>query len=172
MMNERTNTTTLAHPDLGLSDAARIGVVDTLRTVLADEHILYLRLRNYHWNVTGSSFHALHEMYEEQYDALEEVIDDIAERIRTYGEYAPGTMSEFIDMTRLEENPGHYPDAITMTMELVEFHEAMVRNLRSDINRVGGELEDVGAEDFLTGLLQQHQEYAWMLRAFVQGSHS
>lgn len=172
MINPDTRTVTTANPEIGLTDAERIGVVDTLRTVLADEYVLYTRLRNAHWNVTGPSFHALHEMYEEQYEAIEEIIDDVAERVRTYGEYAPGTMREFIELARLGENPGHYPDAMTMTAELMAFHEAMVRNLRIDVNRVGSELEDVGAEDFLTGLLQQHQEYAWMLRAFIQESGS
>ncbi len=169
MSNVITQINSTTTPDIGLTDTARIGVVDTLRTVLADEHMIYLRLRNYHWNVTGPSFHALHEMYEEQYQAIEQIIDEIAERIRTYGEFAPGTMQEFLDMTRLEETPDHYPDARTMTMELVEFNEAFVRNLRSDVSRVSGEFEDVAAEDFLTGLLQKHQEFAWMLRSFVQG---
>lgn len=171
MINTKTPTNTTIIPEIGLSDTARIGVVDSLRTVLADEHVIYMRLRNYHWNVTGPSFHALHEMYEEQYQALEQVIDEVAERIRTYGEFAPGTMNEFIQTARLKETAA-YPDAETMTVELAAFHETMVRNLRADISRVSGEFQDVGAEDFLTGLLQKHQEFAWMLRAFLQGSSS
>lgn len=170
MINNGTPQTTLHTPDLGLSDSARQGIVDTLRVVLADEHLLYIRLRNYHWNVTGPQFHALHEMYEEQYETIEDVIDDVAERIRTYGDFAPGTLREFVGLSRFDEKPGTYPDALVMTAELAEFHEAMVRHLRDDVARVGTDgLGDVGAEDFLTGMLQQHQEMAWMLRAFIQG---
>jgi starvation-inducible DNA-binding protein len=156
-------------PDLGLSDNNTDGVVQVLKVLLADEMVLYQKLRNYHWNVTGPQFRALHEVFEEQYKQLEPSIDEVAERIRTYGEMTPGTLSEFGRMTRLEEHPGEYPASRQMVIDLVSDHETLVRHLRSDIEQVGDKHGDVGAEDFLTGLLQTHQEMAWMLRAMIEG---
>ena len=101
-------------PGLGLSDEARAGVYKIHVRALADAFALRLKLRKYHWNVTGPQFLTLHEIFEEQYNALTLTIDEIAERIRTYGYYAPGTLEEFKELTRISENPDNYPDAMQM----------------------------------------------------------
>lgn len=163
------NDTKTLRPNLGLEAEQKEGIVNVLKTVLADEYTLYTRLRNYHWNVTGAQFDALHDKFEEQYTQIEEVIDDLAERIRTYGAFAPGTMKEFLELTRLTEKPGDYPYAREMVLDLVADHELMVRSLRRDIELCGENYNDVASEDFLTGLLQTHQEMAWMLRSFIEG---
>lgn len=154
-------------PDLALSEDIRGGVVEVLQTVLADEFILYTKLRNYHWNVTGTHFRALHLLFEEQYTAIETTIDETAERIRTYGAKAIGTTSEFSKTSRLQEQPGEYPEARQMVANLAADHETMVRNLREDVEKMD-EYDDVAGEDFLTGLLQTHQTMAWMLRSFLE----
>ena len=168
--NSKTKTTkTPTYPDLGLAVDAHKGVVKVLKTVLADEHVLYIKLRKYHWNVNGPQFHALHEMFEQQYTAIADVIDEVAERIVQYGAVAPGTLADFLEDARLSENPDETPDATTMVENSVSDHEALIRYLRDDVDTVGEKYEDIGSEDFLTGLLQQHQQYAWMLRAMLQG---
>ena len=77
-------------PKLGLSEENRKGVIDVLNTVLADEHVLYTKLRNYHWNVTGPQFHALHEFFFWQYDEVKAIADTVAERTRAHGGFAIG----------------------------------------------------------------------------------
>ena len=62
-------------------------VADKLQVLLADEHILYTKTRNYHWNVVGDNFHEMHLFFEGQYGELAEIIDEIAERIRMIGHY-------------------------------------------------------------------------------------
>lgn len=161
---------TTIKPDLGMSDDQVQGVVNVLKHLLADEFLLYTKLRNYHWNVTGPQFVQLHELFEKQYDALAEVVDNVAERIRQYGAFAPGTMTEFLELARLEEETiNTYPSARDMVARAVADHEALVRSLREDIETVD-DLDDEGAEDMLIGLMQEHQEMAWFLRAFLEGS--
>ena len=161
---------TTQHPNLGLSESAMKGSVELLSTMLADEYVLRTKLRKYHWNVTGPQFHALHEFFEEQYEALAEVIDKVAERLRTYGEFAPGTLEEFLELSRLSEQPGEVPGAEDMVKNIVADHEALVRHLHQDSKRAGEDLDDVGLEDFLIANLQAHQEMAWMLRSFIVSS--
>ncbi len=155
-------------PNLGLTTEQREGVYQLLVTTLADEFKLRLKLRKYHWNITGHMFHSLHEVFEEQYTVLTSTIDEIAERVRAYGFHTPGTLDEFNTLARLQESGGAYPNAVTMLRDLVRDHEAMVRYLRDDLDAAGSTHNDAGAEDFLTGLLQQHQEMAWLLRAFIE----
>lgn len=156
-------------PDLGMTDEQTQGVVDILKRLLADEFLLYTKLRNYHWNVTGPRFKQLHELFESQYDALADVVDNVAERIRQYGAFAPGTTEEFVELARInEETAGVYPPAREMVSKIVADHEALVRYLRQDIE-TADDLDDVGTEDLLTGLMQDHQEMAWFLRATLEG---
>ncbi len=90
----------------GLTSEQQTGVVELLKYALADQHVLYMRMRNYHWNITGPQFQPLHALIEKQYDQLAEAIDDTAERIRQYGAFAPGTLKEMLELARLVEEPG------------------------------------------------------------------
>lgn len=160
------NTATTMTPQLGLSEETMDKAVEVLSTLLADQFTLRLKLRKYHWNVTGPQFLALHELFEQQYEKLAETIDTVAERLRSYGAVAPGTMIEFQEAARLSEQAGHNPQAELMVRDLVSDHEALVRYLRNDID-IADDLDDDGLEDFLTAQLQEHQEMAWMLRSFI-----
>jgi starvation-inducible DNA-binding protein len=157
-------------PDLGVSKNQQQDVTNILKIVLADESILYQKLRNYHWNVTGPMFLSLHKAFENQYNEIADVVDEVAERIRQFGVFAPGTLEEFKQITRLSEQPGVVPDAKAMVANLVVDHEAIIRNLRGDIEMIDKKDDEVGAADLLTGILQQHQKMAWMLRMVVEGS--
>lgn len=151
--------------NIGLTEAQREGVCRVLQALLADEFVLYTKARNYHWNVIGPQFHDLHKLFEEQYEALSDMVDEVAERIRTLGGVAPGTLEEFGKAARLREEPGVVPPALQMVRNLASDHEAIVRQLRQDIPVVQDQHNDVGTADFLTGLMEKHEKYAWMLRA-------
>ena len=154
-------------PDIGLSDANRNGVVKLLTPLLADEYVLYTKTRNYHWNVVGPQFNDLHKFFEAQYEALDDVIDEVAERVRALGGRATGTLEEFRASARLGEKAGAAPPARDMLAALLADHEALTRALREDIDAVTDRHRDVGTADFLTGLLEQHEKAAWMLRSFL-----
>lgn len=165
--SEKKSDANIITPNIGLDEEVIGSVVKILQTVLADEMVLYIKLRNYHWNVTGQTFTALHTVFEQQYTQLEMTIDELAERVRMYGAQAIGTMSAFIKTARLKESEGDLPDTKGMVAHLHDDHEAMIRNLRDDIEALD-ELDDVGAEDLLTGLLQAHQKMAWFLRTYLE----
>lgn len=151
---------------IGLSESNRDSVVKILNTVLADEYVLYTKTRNYHWNVVGPQFNDLHKFFESQYEALNDIVDEVAERARSLGGKALGTLAEFSQHTRLKEQPGKQPPALTMVAALQADHEALVRTLRADLATVMEKHNDAGTSDFLTGLMEKHEKMAWMLRAF------
>jgi starvation-inducible DNA-binding protein len=145
------------------------GMLKVLRVLLADESVLYAKLRKYHWNVTGVNFYALHAAFEGQFRKIAAMSDEIAERIRQYGAIAPGTLEEFIRYTRLSEEPGVYTDGRTMVANLATDHETIIRFLGEDIEKIGAESGNVGVVDLLTNLMQRHQKMAWMLRMYLEG---
>ena len=158
----------MAQANIGLTQEQRKQSADILNAVLADETVLYQKTRNFHWNVRGAHFNDLHALFEKQYTELEAVIDDVAERARSLGAFAKGTLEELKELSRIQEQPGVYPAAEDMLRQLLLDHESIIRNVREDITRVGEELGDVGTEDFLTGLLTTHEKTAWMLRSTLE----
>ncbi len=153
--------------NIGLKADQRKGAAGLLKTLLADEHVLYTKTRKYHWNVEGPSFSELHKFFEEQYDGIAESIDEIAERIRQLGEYSPGSLAEFVASARLKEDNGGQIPAKKMIANLLADHEALVRHLRQDLETVKEEFGDAGNQDFFTGLMQDHEKAAWMLRSYL-----
>jgi starvation-inducible DNA-binding protein len=153
-----------AAPDLGIGDENRREVMKLLGTLLADEYVLYTKTRKYHWNVYGSDFKQLHELFEEQYEALDEIIDEVAERIATLGGKAAATLQEFQQTARLQEDPGEYPAPAQMVENLWHDHESTIKEIRTDADACEDDYNDTGTNDFLTGILQKHEKMAWMLR--------
>ncbi len=158
----------MENPNIGISENNRKGVIQILGSLLADEYVLYTKTRNYHWNVVGPQFNDLHKFFQGQYEAIDGTIDEVAERIRTLGGKSPATLAEFLKTTRLGEKPGEYPAASAMIAGLLEDHEAVIRNLRVDVEKTISEYQDAGTGDFLTGLMEEHEKMAWMLRSFLQ----
>jgi starvation-inducible DNA-binding protein len=155
-------------PNLDIPDKSRAAVVTILNDLLSDEYLLYTKTRNYHWNVVGPQFNDLHKFFEAQYEALDEVIDEVAERARSLGGRALGTLAEFARHARLKERAGEAPDARGMLADLLADHEALIRSLRVDAEIVMDKHGDAGTNDFLVGLMEKHEKMAWMLRAFQE----
>jgi starvation-inducible DNA-binding protein len=154
-------------PEIGIEDTDRQGVVDILNRVLADEYVLYTKSRNYHWNVVGIHFQPLHTLFQSQYEELDEIIDDVAERARSLGGRAAGSMAEFLQLTRLQEAPPKIVPAEVMLSDLTEDHERIIRGLRVSLEMSHEKYNDAGTSDFLTGLMERHEKMAWMLRAHL-----
>ncbi len=155
-----------ANVKIGITDEHRQDVVKELQLLLADEHVLYIKTRNFHWNVEGLEFGVLHKFFEEQYTQLALMIDEIAERTRYMGYFSDGSMDEFLQKTRLQEERGRVT-AVDMLKKLLADHEAIIRTTREAIDKVQDEDDDQGTGDFLNNIMQQHEKMAWMLRAHV-----
>lgn len=158
--------------DIGLTDLQRRSNMDSLGEILSDQHVLYIKTRNYHWNLIGPRFHSLHEFFEKQYRTLEAAIDETAERIRMMGGIAPGSMAGFLKRTNLNEQGDELVSGDDAITSLIADHETCIRILRDRIRSTGEEFNDAGTADFLTGLLRQHEMDAWMLRSFLEGTSS
>lgn len=150
--------------NIGLSAKTRKEVSEILNHLLCDEMVIYLKTLKFHWNVYGIVFHDFHALFKEQYEQMLDISDDVAERVRALGHDSFGTMAEFLKNTRLKEEPGKIPDALGMIKILLADHEAVIRQIRKDIE-VCEHLKDVGTSNFLQDHMEKHEKIAWMLRA-------
>lgn len=156
----------ITEANIGIPEPETKKVALLLNTLLADEFVLYTKTRNYHWNVQGMHFHSLHLFFEDQYNELADMIDDIAERTRTLGHFALGTMKDFLEITRLLES-NDVGDEKAMLNNLLNDHETLIRELRSDQGKAA-EMHDPGTSDFLTAIMERHEKMAWMIRSHLE----
>ncbi len=156
-------------PNIGITDKNLKEICALLNNSLADSHILYFKLRKYHWNLKGDNFMELHKLFESQYTEMQEAIDEIAERVSQLGGVAIGTTAEFSKLSSLKESPGKNPaDNMEMIRELLEDHETIIRSLRKSVENAGEKFGDEGTADFLTGLMENHEKMAWILRRYFK----
>lgn len=153
---------------IGINEAHLKNGITILTSALANQMTLYVKLRKFHWNVSGPSFMEFHLLFESQYKKLENAIDETAERIGKLGGKSIGTLKEFAELTVIKESPNEYPEQKDMLKELIADHETIIIQLRKDVDSSDQENKDVGTADFLTELMLEHETMAWKLRRYLE----
>lgn len=137
----------------------------SLARLMSDYQVLYQKLRNYHWNVTGPLFFGLHAKFEELYLDTAEKVDGIAERLAARGQRPPSTLAEQLELARLDEDP-KIPAAESMVANIVADLGVLNGHLRS-ASKLADESGDQAAMNLLDGFADEGEKTAWMLRAFL-----
>jgi len=141
-------------------------ITEMLKPILADQFVLYTKVRNYHWNVTGNMFFTLHVKFEELYNELAIDVDETAERIRTYGLNAPGTMGEFLKLTALkEEAAGKYPNQFEMAKNVAKDYEFLAAKINDAGLKAQKEFGDEITAGKLYSVAERYEKHAWMLNS-------
>ena len=153
--------------NIGINETDRAAVAQGLSRLLADTYTLYLTTHNFHWNVTGPMFNTLHVMFMEQYTALWNAVDPVAERIRSLGHPAPGSYAAFGKLASVPDAPAEPPKALEMVRILVKGHEAVARTAR-ELVPTADKASDEPTLDLLTQRLDFHEKTAWMLRSLLE----
>ena len=152
--------------DIGIDKKNREMMCDSLSRVLADNFILSLKTRNYHWNVVGPQFSQLHTLFQSVYESLDGAGDDIAERIRALGCKSPGSYVEFITISALREEIGD-PDSMEMIHSLVLDIEHLVRRT-DEVKEVALTGKDDATADLMIEHLRSLCKFAWILRSHLE----
>ena len=152
-------------PNIGIDEGKRKELAKGLSKLLADTYTLYLKTHNFHWNVTGPHFQQLHLMFMTQYTEMWTAVDEVAERIRALGEFAPGGYKEFAALSSIKESEGQ-PDWKEMINQLVAGHEEVIRTCRALLPQVQ-EAGDESSNALIGDRLRIHEKTAWMLRSLL-----
>ncbi|MEM1139583.1 MAG: Dps family protein [Pseudomonadota bacterium] len=149
--------------DIGIASTDRQRSATAIKKLLADTYSLYLKTHGYHWNVEGPHFQQLHDLFMQQYTEMWTAVDELAERIRALGEYAPSSYAEMASLSSITEETGQ-PDWKAMVMNLAKGHEEVAKTAR-DVVRIAEEIGDDATTDVITPRITLHEKTAWMLRA-------
>ena len=104
-------------------DAAKVQpVADALAVLLADFQVYYANLRNFHWNVQGSNFYALHAEFERLYDDAAEKADEIAERLLQLDVTPEHRPSKYLQVAQIKENEMVHcgQECLTQVLDMVK----------------------------------------------------
>jgi len=151
--------------DIGIGEKDRQKIAEGLSNVLANTYTLYLKTHNFHWNVTGPMFSTLHLLFETQYDELAIAVDTVAERVRALGVYAPGSFTQFKELSTVKEETS-VPSAVEMIQQLAKDNETVSKVCR-EVLPLSGKVDDEPTNDLLTQRMQIHEKNAWMLRSLL-----
>ena len=149
--------------NIGIPSADRKKSADAVSKLLADTYTLYLKTHGYHWNVEGPHFQQLHIQFMEQYTEMWTAVDELAERVRALGYFAPSSYAEMSKLSTIKEETGK-PNWQDMVKTLAQGHEQVAKSAR-DVLRVAEEIGDDATADVVGPRVTLHEKTAWMLRA-------
>lgn len=135
-----------------------------LNGLLANYHIYYQNLRNFHWNVNGENFFDLHALFEELYNDARLKIDEIAERILTLRMRPITRLADYLQYARIEE-AGVIEDDRQMVEVVLEDHRVLIENMR-EVLEAANNIGDEGTIDLIAGFLADIEKKSWMLDAW------
>lgn len=166
VLEKRQKNITGQESELGFTKMDKAEVVTALNQLLADYAIHYQKLRNFHWNVTGSDFFDLHDKFEELYNDAQVRIDDIAERIRVFEGKPYGTYHEFLSNSTLKEVKKDIP-ALEMVNEVLNDFQMLINDI-TQVVAITKSTGDIGTEDMMLDFTKYLEKQHWMLKSFIK----
>jgi len=141
-------------------------LVDDLKTFLGTSYAYFTKAWGFHWNVEGSNFGELHKFFSKVYTDTQESIDKTAEFIRTTGEYAPGSLQRFQELSLISEQT-KIPRAQIMMTELLADTQTMIDLSKQLFDAASAEgREDIA--NFAAERQESHGKYAWQMKSYLK----
>lgn len=140
-------------------------VTDQLHVILGNAYLLKIKTQSAHWNVTGSHFVALHQLFEEQYNELNTFIDEVAERIRALGPMVDARLSQYQKLSSIDEQ---FADLSWKTMVSALHQDQLTMSEQAkQLLQLAQQADDGVSEDMAIGIMTRHQKAAWMLASLI-----
>ena len=142
-------------------------VVTFLNLLLADEYVLYTKTRTAHWNVDKVNSFETHVFLENQYNAFDVIIDELADQIRSLGHYALGSLKNFLSIAQICDDNQDFVNSGRIFETLLSDHEKIISTIQHEIFPISNRFKDMDTADFLTELLMQHIQLIQDLKRFI-----
>ena len=153
---------------LNIDNQKVLPVVTELNVLLADYHVYYQKLRNFHWNILGKNFFDLHNKFEEMYNDTRVKIDEVAERIVTLKYHPISKLSDYIEVSKIKESSPLLSDE-EMVAEIIVDHKILLEQLGKVIDRAN-KASDEGTIDLMGAYIRELEKSTWMLNAWSKDS--
>ncbi len=165
--NRKNTPNKFFNTSIDIPEESRAAAVVILNRNLADATDLYTQTKHAHWNVKGSTFYQLHELFDEIADEILEWVDMIAERVTALGGYAEGTARMAVSASRLPEPATNRNDGEAHVKNLSQSMSAFAKNVRKAIDDTA-DLNDLSTSDLFTEISRGADKLLWFLEAHFQ----
>lgn len=139
-------------------------LIEQLKVVQATAFSVYLKAHNYHWNITGPDFIQYHSFLQTVYDQVFESVDDYAEKIRSLGAFAPGSLQRFSELTKVQDEL-NVPTPMMMLEKLASDNDMLITELYKT-DALCDSLNQRGIQNFIQGQIEAHEKLRWMIKSF------
>ncbi len=151
-----------------LAEDVRAKVINILNQTLAATLDLKTQTKQAHWNVKGTDFYQLHQLFDEMAGELEEYVDMVAERVTALGGIALGTARIAASESILPEYPLDAMGGMDHITALAERYSVYGKQVREAIDTTD-ELGDADTSDMYTEISRTIDKRLWFLEAHLHG---
>ncbi len=154
---------------INLNKEKSINICNKLNGYLANLNVEYVKLHNYHWNVTGQNFFQLHGKLEELYNGISKEVDEIAERILMLGGEPLASMKDYLNTSTLVEVMTGCKDSDNISKDVLNDFEVLLNQVR-EIVSLAQDNSDEYTVALLGNSIGNYEKNIWMLRAFLKNN--
>ncbi|HKM02655.1 MAG TPA: DNA starvation/stationary phase protection protein [Bacilli bacterium] len=140
---------------------------EKLNVFVANQTVLYTKLHNLHWYVTGPTFFVLHAKFEELYDETTEVMDEVAERLLAIGGKPVASLKEVLALTTIQEFVGKDIVGKDAVQVILADYKALLKDAK-ELRNLAAEADDPSTEDLFIGYRANYEKTIWMLEALLK----
>lgn len=148
-----------------ITDFSKQIVAIELGKILEDETMLFIKTKNAHWCMDHTDFCSKNLFFEDQFNHLDKIIDNIEDRIRSIGHFAPSTINLYLSLTFLTKHPQQQNDTKSLINDLIGCHESIIILLHEGLNSLSDEICNVGMNDFIMDIKENHEKMAYFLKS-------
>lgn len=152
--------------NIGLKEDYTHKMGEKLNIYLSDVQIVYMNVRGYHWNIKGKQFFALHEKFEEVYNALNLMADEVAERILMLGEKPMHAYSDYLKAASIKEKVNISSAEDTISALLDDFQHLM--SDERGILAMAAENHDEGTVGMVSAYISEQEKLIWMFKSLLK----
>ena len=149
--------------------ANRVKLITLLNDQLATCADLYSQIKQAHWNVKGPAFIALHKLFDEAAEQVEEFTDELAERAVQLGGTAMGTARMAAANSALTEYPSDISAGSDHVRALSKALSKFGAGVRAAIDKAD-KLGDKDTADLFTEISRGIDKYLWFVEAHGQAA--
>ena len=142
-------------------------ITERLAKHVADFGVMYVKLHNYHWHVSGLEFKVAHEMTESYYEEITDAYDKVAERLLQLGEVAPASLKEYLNLTGIKEEMEHSFCIVKVVTAVKADFEYLLKELH-ETQKLASESGGCTTDGIISDLIENFEKHVWMLSAMLK----
>ena len=144
-------------------------IANVVNPLIADAFALYVKTKNFHWHLSGPQFRDYHLMFDEQADAIFDVVDEMAERVRMLGQTTIRSIGHIAKLQSIADDDDAFVSPRDMINRLLKDNQRMAEALRAATG-VCDDHNDPVTSDLLQGVLGATEKRIWFLFEALQRS--